>query len=186
MIRDEDFIRGNAPMTKEDVRVLTAYQMDIKENHQVLDIGGGTGATAVSFAKWNPEAYVTVIEQNQNSIDLIMQNIEKFNLKNIKVIHGTAVQDLPDQKFDRVFIGGGSQQIEDIFLWLETHLAVDAIVVGNTIAIESTHRLSQTFIVHDYEDVELTQIQISKGKRINDYTLLNAQNPITIISGRRN
>ena len=186
MIKDADFIRGNAPMTKEEVRMLAACRMELKGKQQVLDIGGGTGATAITFALWNPEAEVTVIEKNQERLELIKQNIEKFNVPNLKTVLGSATQDLREKKFDRVFIGGGSENIEAIFQWLETHLNENAIVVANTIAIESTSRLNQAFDNYDYAEIDLTQIQISKGKRVNDYTLLQAQNPIIMISGRRN
>jgi cobalt-precorrin-6B (C15)-methyltransferase len=42
-IKDNEFIRGNCPMTKEEIRILSISKMEVEENSRVLDIGAGTG-----------------------------------------------------------------------------------------------------------------------------------------------
>ncbi len=50
-IRDEEFIRGNCPMTKEDIRILSISKMNLEENSKVLDVGAGTGSVSIQAAR---------------------------------------------------------------------------------------------------------------------------------------
>ncbi|NRZ87965.1 precorrin-6B methylase 2 [Clostridium beijerinckii] len=50
-IKDEEFIRGNCPMTKEDIRILSIAKMNLTDNSLVLDVGSGTGSITVQAAK---------------------------------------------------------------------------------------------------------------------------------------
>ena len=43
-IKDEEFIRGKCPMTKEEIRMLSIGKMNISEDSLVLDVGCGTGS----------------------------------------------------------------------------------------------------------------------------------------------
>ena len=47
LIKDSEFIRGNCPMTKEDIRALSIWKMNLKEGSIALDIGAGTGTITV-------------------------------------------------------------------------------------------------------------------------------------------
>jgi precorrin-6Y C5,15-methyltransferase (decarboxylating) CbiT subunit len=180
-----EWIRGSAPMTKEEIRIISLSKMRVASNSKILDIGGGTGATAIEFALSSKSVTVTVIEKQKEAVELIKKNIEKFKVENINVIHGEAPKDLPDEIFDSVFIGGSGNNLDEIFQWIEGHLSHEGFVVGNTIAIESMHRLLKCFEKYMYEEIDITQVSISKGKKIAGYTMMIANNPITIISGKR-
>ncbi|MDD3225509.1 MAG: precorrin-6Y C5,15-methyltransferase (decarboxylating) subunit CbiT, partial [Clostridium sp.] len=41
-IKDEEFIRGKTPMTKEEVRILSIAKLSINNGASLLDIGAGT------------------------------------------------------------------------------------------------------------------------------------------------
>jgi cobalt-precorrin-6B (C15)-methyltransferase len=184
-VKDDDFIRGSAPMTKEEVRILTSSKMKIKQDSRILDIGGGTGSTAIEFALLSKDIRVTVIEKGNEAVELIKKNAEKFGVKNIKIVHGEAPKNLPDEMFDRVFIGGSGKNIREIFKWIECHLTNEGIVAANGIAVESIYGLVKAFEEFGYEDIDITQVNIAKGKKIADYTMMMGNNPITIISGKR-
>ena len=84
-IKDEDFIRGNIPMTKFNVRVLTLGYLEIEEGDKFLDIGAGTGSVSIEAALHG--ANTCVIEREEEGIELIKSNAEKFNV-NINIIKG--------------------------------------------------------------------------------------------------
>ena len=48
--RDEDYIRGKAPITKREVRVLTIALLGIDPDDTVVDIGAGTGGLTMEAA----------------------------------------------------------------------------------------------------------------------------------------
>ena len=54
-----------------------------------------------------------VIETNEEAISLINQNIEKFKKDNIELIKGLAPVDLPNRKFNKIFVGGTHGEIEE-------------------------------------------------------------------------
>ena len=49
-MNDSDFIRGDVPMTKEDVRILTMAGLELAPGLSFLDIGAGTGSISVAAA----------------------------------------------------------------------------------------------------------------------------------------
>lgn len=64
-IRDEEFIRGNVPMTKAEVRAVSLAQMELTENAVVYDIGAGTGSVSVEAARSGDRIRVYAIEKSR-------------------------------------------------------------------------------------------------------------------------
>ena len=46
-IKDDAFLRGKVPMTKEEIRILTLVKAQIAPDAVVYDIGAGTGSQAI-------------------------------------------------------------------------------------------------------------------------------------------
>ena len=87
---DESFIRGNVPMTKQEIRILTIAKAQISAKDYIVDIGAGTGSLSVEAAKIAENGYVFAIDKNPDAIDLITQNAEKFSADNIIIINAEA------------------------------------------------------------------------------------------------
>ena len=77
-IKDSEFIRGEVPITKEEIRWVSIGKFQIEEGDICLDIGGGTGSISIEMANFASKGKVYVIETNEEAISLINQNIEKF------------------------------------------------------------------------------------------------------------
>ena len=111
-IRDEEFIRGNAPMTKFEVRVLSLVLLDIQQGDIFVDIGSGTGTIAVQAALLGADVYA--IERNPHAVELIQQNAEQFGAK-IAIIPGSAPEALAQiPEFTTCFLGGSGGKLQDI------------------------------------------------------------------------
>lgn len=54
--------------------------------HNVLDMGCGYGPIGIYIAKKYPNMHVTMVDVNRRALDLVNQNIEANQVKNIKVI----------------------------------------------------------------------------------------------------
>lgn len=176
-IKDEDFIRGNIPMTKFNVRILTLAHMNIGPGDRFLDIGAGTGSISIEASLQGAE--VTAIETEEEGVSLIRENRDKFKA-DIEVIKGRAPKDLPDKKFNKVFIGGSKGELGNIFEYLDKHLEKDGLLCGNFIMLKNLYEFTDLLKAHNYTDIETHMIQASYMDRIG---LLKGQNPIFIIKG---
>ena len=72
-IKDDAFVRGNVPMTKEEIRILTLVKAQIAPDAVVYDVGAGTGSLSVEAARLAPQGHVYAIEKNPEGITLIKE-----------------------------------------------------------------------------------------------------------------
>ncbi len=170
-------------MTKEEVRVVTVSKLDLKEDDTVIDIGAGTGSISIECARILQKGRVIAVERNQEGIDLIHQNIKKFQLTNIEVIQTLAPEGLEHLEVDKVIIGGSGGQMKVLFEWIQKKAKK---VVINTITIENTYKAIELMRQFDYKNLEVTSLQVSKGKDLGTMTMMLGQNPVYIISGEVN
>lgn len=179
-IRDDKFIRSGVPMTKREIRAVTLSKLQLSRESTVLDIGAGTGSVTIECALKTKN--ITAIERNEEGINLIKSNAEAFDVNHVEVIQGIAPDDLPNKHFDRVFIGGSGGQLEGIFEYLKSHLAIGGILVANTITIENTGKILTLLKEGPYEQIEVVQMGISRSKCVGNTHMMIAENPITIVS----
>ena len=109
-MKNSEFITGDVPITKEEVRAISINKLNLKDKKTFLDIGAGTGSVSIEVAYNYPNIEVISIECKDKAIDLINQNIEKFNLDNVKVLKGYAPLDI-GKTVDSIFIGGNIRMV---------------------------------------------------------------------------
>ena len=63
-VPDEEFIRGNVPMTKEEVRAVSIAALRLTKNAVVYDIGAGTGSVSVEAALSGADLRVYAVEKS--------------------------------------------------------------------------------------------------------------------------
>ncbi len=179
---DKLFIRGNVPMTKSEVRCVSISKMQLKKNSVVYDIGAGTGSVSVETALVCAQGTVYAIEKKEEAVGLIKRNRKKFGVKNLKIVEGhapEACEQLP--RPDTAFIGGSSGNMREI---VKTLLAKneDIRIVVNAITLETLTETLQSFKDHAFKNVDIVQLQVSVAKNIADYHMMQASNPIYILS----
>lgn len=183
-IKDDEFIRGKCPMTKEEIRMLSICKMDLNENSKVLDVGAGTGSISVQCSKICDNGSVIAIEKEDDAFDIINKNKEKFNCDNLKIIKGEALNVLDDLdcEFDSIFIGGSSGDIEEIIIECSKKLKQNGVMVLNFITVNNVYKTLNLFQSLNF-DIHCNQVSISrtKGKSF----MLIANNPIFIISAKK-
>jgi cobalt-precorrin-6B (C15)-methyltransferase len=183
-IKDEDFIRGNSPMTKEEVRILSISKLGINEKSIVLDIGAGTGSVSIQLAKICNKGKVISIEKNEESIDLINANIKKFKVNNIELIYGDAIKLFNNMidEFDGIFIGGSGGNIEQMIQFYDFLLKSNKKMVLNCITLSNLYNALKVLKEYNY-NIDVTQIAISKSK--GDNYMMIANNPIFIVAAEK-
>lgn len=183
-IKDEEFIRGDCPMTKEEVRILSTAKMQLKEDYTVLDIGAGTGSVSIQVAKICTKGDVIAIEKDMEALKAIKLNVEKFKVSNLTVISGEAleVEDKIDTLFDAIFIGGSGGNIEEIIKCYDLKLKYGCNMVLNFITLDNLYKSMSTLKALDY-DIECIQVSVNKT-RGKSY-MMAANNSIFILTGKK-
>lgn len=183
-IGDDEFITGNIPMTKSEVRTISIGKLNIKNSSTVYDIGAGTGSVSIETALKLSCGQLYAIEKNEEAISLIKKNKEKFKAYNIDIVKGLApdcLENLPSP--DCVFIGGSGGNLEKIICEVLKKNKTANVVI-NAIALESVNEAIRCMEKFKFEHVEITNAWISKSKKIGSYNMMMGQNPIYIISGK--
>lgn len=180
-LKDEEFIRGKTPMTKEEIRIISISKLNLEENYNVLDIGAGTGSVSIQIAKICENGKITAIEKEKEALELIKINKEKFCVDNINIIEGEAleVKDSIEENFDAVFIGGSGGNIEKIISTYGNKLKPGKNMVMNFITIDNVYKAMNILNSLKYT-TDLVQISVSKGK--GKSCMLVANNPIFILT----
>lgn len=182
-LRDNDFIRGKAPMTKEDIRWLSACYLGIEDNDIVYDVGAGTGSCAIEFAGHAKDGLVYAVEKEDEAFELINTNKKNLKRHNVISIKGNAPEillDLPAP--DKVFIGGSSKTMKDIFkIVYEKNNHVKITVTA--ITLETIAEATDAFKDYNIEP-DIVCINSAKSKKAGPYHMMMGNNPVYIITGR--
>lgn len=175
-LNDEDFIRGEVPMTKRDVRVLSVEALEPESGLKFLDIGAGTGSISVEMARFGCVVYA--VERNLEAVSLIKENASKHGVS-VKLIEGTAPEHLDDMELDRVFVGGSASRLESIIEYASKNLKSGGIIVMNFIVLKNAVS-AMDYLKSDFTDVSAKLVSVSNVDKIG---MLRAENPIFIIKG---
>lgn len=180
-MRNSEFITGEVPITKEEVRAISINKLDLVNAKRFVDVGAGTGSITVESAYHYPNLDVISIERNDDALDLVNQNIEKFKLKNVEVIKGYAPVEI-DGKVDAIFIGGTGNNLEEIILWSKNILNNGGRLVANFIIVETFNETLRLLRENGFENIDVSFFNVSKLERLGRGEYFKPLNQIYIIS----
>ncbi len=180
-IKDDEFIRGNIPMSKFEVRTLILANMDISKGDRFLDIGAGTGSVSIQAAKLGAE--VSSIEREKEGIELIKKNADKFKVR-IDPIEGYAPEAIPNQKFNKIFIGGSGGNMAEIVEKSYEILEKDGVIAASFITLKNLDIFKEKLKELGFINIETALIQVSRVKTKAE--MMIAENPIFIVKGEKN
>ncbi len=179
-IRDEEFIRGNIPMTKFDARVIALAMLEVGREDTFVDIGAGTGSLSIQAALLGAKVYA--LEREEEGIRLIKENSAKFNAE-LRIVHGSAPETLASVNcFNKCFIGGSGGRIEEITEEADKRLSSGGMLAASFIVPDNMVRLKQLLKEKRYSEIEVRLVQSSVIDRTG---LMKANNPIFLIKGKK-
>lgn len=184
-IPDKEFVRGEVPMTKEEIRAVVISKLRLKKDHIIYDLGAGSGSITVEAALKSSSGMVYAVEKKAEAVDLIKKNCNKFNLKNVKIIAKEATQSFAElPAADRIFIGGSGGFLEEIITNSDKKLKKDGKIILTAITVNTLSTAVSQFEQLNY-NIDIINLAVTRTKKIRDYHMFKALNPIYIISTQK-
>lgn len=181
-LSDGAFLRGKAPMTKEEVRAVSLSKLQLTKTSVCYDIGAGTGSVSIEIALRASQGQVYAIEKNEEAIQLLKENKRTFAADNLQIIPGIApqaMQELPAPT--HAFIGGSSGRLKEIVSCLIRKNPKVRMVI-NCITLETLTEALQIMREQDFSDTDLVQLSAARSKDIGRYHMMLGENPIHILT----
>lgn len=181
-IADALFFRGKAPMTKEEVRVVSLSKLALTDDAVVWDIGAGTGSVAVECARQCLFGKVYAIEKNQEALELLKQNKYRHKAWNLEIIAGEAPEALQTLFAPtHVFVGGSGGRLRELtaLAWQKNPKLR---LVLNVISLETLRQVLELMEGTTFSHKEIVQISVSKAKELGRHPMMIGQNPVYVIT----
>ena len=181
-IEDDEFIRGDVPMTKREIRMAVLNEARVTETSKVLDVGAGTGSISIEAALGAPEGHVYAIERFAKGIELIKANAEKFGVSNLTIIEAKAPEGMADlPPLDAVIIGGSAGGMGAILDETERLLNPGGRLVVTAVTVETGYTILKELKGRPFT-YEGYQLQVNRFRKAGPYHLLNPLSPIFIVT----
>ena len=178
-IPDSAFLRASVPMTKSEVRCLAVSSLCIAPDDIVWDIGCGTGSVTTELALRCPDGHVYAIDRSPEAVRLTLENLRRFSCDNVTVTKGT-FPEIPLPPPGKVFLGGTGGSLQQIAA--AVYAANPAARIVLTAVTLETLAAAQTVFAQRGCTCTVTQIAVTRTKRLGSHTLLQAENPVFLIT----
>ena len=181
-IPDEEFLRGDIPMTKQEIRILALAKAQIGPENIIIDVGAGTGSLSVEAARLALKGKVYAIEREPEGISLIQANARKFAAANLEAIEGMApdaMQGLPAA--DVIFVGGSGGRLLPILDRADGILKPGGRMIIMAVTIETLHEALKWSDRSTRYTADACGIQINRLRRAGSSHMLQALNQVYII-----
>lgn len=173
-------------MSQREIRLLLLSYLRLEVDSVVWDIGAGTGTISVEAGLLCPQGQIIAIERDEDVANLIRRNCDRFGVKNVQVVEGSAPECLKDLLVppQRVCIEGG-RSIKAIFSEVWVYLPSGGRVVATAANLESLYQLSEGFAELQVRNVEVVQLGVNRLERRGINQVFTASDPIFVLSGEK-
>ena len=185
-IPDELFERTEeVPITKEDIRTIAISKLRLKDGYSAIDVGCGSGSITVELCL-QTKGKVYAIDFDEKAVELTKRNLQKFGVKAEKVIVGKAQDVLPKlSEVDAVIVGGTWGDTKQVIELAVGRLKKGGRIVIDTIVIETMYQALTAVKELELKEIDITQVIISKARKVTTGTMMLARNPVMIISATK-
>lgn len=183
-IPDELFIRGDVPMTKQEVRAVALAKLRLTATDAVWDVGAGTGSVSIEAALVARAGSVWAVERNAAGVRLIRENADAFGCGNVHAVPGVAPEALANLPVpDAVFVGGSAGELSSIVeAALEKNSQVRLCVP--CVTVETLTEACALLSGSRFKGFEACQVSAARAEAVGSHHLMKAQNPVFLVSAR--
>jgi len=174
------------PMSQREIRLLIVSQLRLKADAVLWDIGAGTGTIPVEVGLLCPEGQIFAIERDEDVVDLIRRNCDRFNVSNVNIVMGSAPDCLKEIATtpDCICIEGG-RDVKSIVLDAWKYLQSSGRIVATAQSLESLYRISEALAEVRACNIEVVQSAINRLETRGNNQVLAATNPMFVLSGEK-
>lgn len=183
-IPDGLFIRGDVPMTKQEVRAVALAKLRLTATDTVWDVGAGTGSVSIEAALVARAGSVWAVERNATGVRLIRENADAFGCGNVHAVPGVAPEALAKLPVpDAVFVGGSAGELPSIVeAALEKNSQVRLCVP--CVTVETLTEACALLSGSRFKGFEACQVSAARAEAVGTHHLMKAQNPVFLVSAR--
>ncbi len=182
---DDYFQHQNGLITKSEVRAVSISKLDLKEDSVLWDLGAGSGSVSIEASLFIKKGRIIAVEKEAGRIPDIKENKKRFDVQNLDIIHRELPDGLDDLKQpDRVFIGGGGKNLEEIIKQASKRMENNGIIVVNTVILKNIDT-AITCLKDEGFKTEIVQVNVSFSHDMPWGEMLKSHNPVWIIKGTR-
>ena len=178
---DEAFLRGEVPMTKQEVRAAALAKLAVQPGDTLWDVGAGTGSVSIEAALQNPALRVTAIERQADALRLLAENRQRFGCDNIAIVAGVAPLAVAD-KADAIFMGGSGGHLTALIDWSLAQLHPGGRLVMTFILQENLHSALAHLRQSGIHEVDCQQLAVSTLATLGSGHYFKPHNPVFVIA----
>jgi precorrin-6Y C5,15-methyltransferase (decarboxylating) len=172
-------------ITKSEIRAITLSKLRLLKDHVLWDLGAGSGSISIEASLLVPLGKVFAIEKKPDRIQQIEVNKCRFGTQNLEIVHAVLPEGLEGlPRPDRIFIGGGGRDLENIINAAAASLKPNGLIVVNTVLMQNIQTATEALRALDFKTSEI-QVQVSRSREMPWGDRPEAQNPVWIITGLR-
>lgn len=172
-------------ITKREARAVSLALMAIAPGDTVWDIGAGSGAVGIEAARLTRRGHVWAIEKNAEDAANARANAQRFRATNYTLAEGRAPAGLDAWPApDAVFVGGSGGELAALIELIWARLKPGGRLVMNFVTFENLAAATAA-LESAGAAWQVTQLQAARSRPILDMHRLAAENPVWIVSARK-
>lgn len=161
-LSEDEIAHSRGLITKSEVRAASLHGLRLPRQGVLWDVGAGSGAIGLEAARLFPDLQVFAVEREEEQVDNIRRNRERFQAWNLHLCPGSAPDALAAlPRPDRVFIGGSGGQLRAIIEQAAERLSPGGRIVVNAV-LEKTAQDAPAYLHEQGLKVTLSEIRVTR------------------------
>lgn len=163
-------IKNEVPIMQDEGSDFICKYIEENNIKRILEIGSAIGYSSIKFAKLRDDIHVTTIEIDFDRFMAARKNFEDNNLTDrIEIIHGDALAEKIDGKFDLIFIDAAKAQYIKFFEKFKDNLSENGVIVSDNLSFHGM--VEDLSLTHNYSTIKL----VKKIRKYIDFLKTNQE-----------
>ena len=169
-IPDDRIAHREGMIIPSEIRAVILSKMQLRSEHLLWEIGGGSGAFSVEASRLIPLREVYVVERDLVQARHLYENIHRFDADHITVIEGEVpdvLKDIPDP--DRVLIGAWENSTPRLLKPVYDRLKPGGVMIVHTYSLEILSEAKMFLQENSFDEEDISIMVSRKGRGVNGF-----------------